>query len=139
MKHRLEKWTVRWTENWLNCRARKVVVSVMKSSWKPVANGVPRYQHWGQQFKINTFINEQDIANLQTIQNWEEWLMHQTVVLPCINRLEERGNRNFMKFISGKCKALHLRNNSRHPDSLGANWLKSSLAEKTWKSWWVRS
>ena len=57
-----------------------------------------------------------------------------------LDRLEKWAEKNLVKFSKGKCQVLPMgRNNSRHPDSLGANWLKSSLAEKTWKSWWVRS
>ncbi|PKU33355.1 rna-directed dna polymerase from mobile element jockey- hypothetical protein [Limosa lapponica baueri] len=32
MKHRLDKWTVKWTENWMKCQAQRVVISGTKSS-----------------------------------------------------------------------------------------------------------
>ncbi|KAK4825167.1 hypothetical protein QYF61_024556 [Mycteria americana] len=40
MKYGLDKWTVRWIENWLNCWAQKVVISGMKYCWRPVMKGV---------------------------------------------------------------------------------------------------
>jgi len=38
---RLDKWSVRWIENWLNGRAQRVQMSGTKSSWRLVASDVP--------------------------------------------------------------------------------------------------
>ncbi|KAK4824064.1 hypothetical protein QYF61_009915 [Mycteria americana] len=40
MKYGLDEQTMRWIENWLNCQAQRVVISVRKSSWRPVTSGV---------------------------------------------------------------------------------------------------
>lgn len=40
-KYNLCKWTIRWTENWLNSQAQRIIISGMKSS--------QRLNHyWGQ-------------------------------------------------------------------------------------------
>lgn len=47
------------------------------------------------------------MASLQVIQNWEEWLMHQLVVLPFRGTSTGRRKgltRNLMKFNKGKAK-----------------------------------
>ena len=33
-----DKWTVRWTENWLTGRAQRSVIGSAKSGWRPVAS-----------------------------------------------------------------------------------------------------
>ncbi|GAB0204775.1 hypothetical protein GRJ2_002943100 [Grus japonensis] len=42
LKYGLDKQTVRWTENWLDDWAQKVVTSDMEFSWMPVTNDVPQ-------------------------------------------------------------------------------------------------
>ena len=39
-KYKLDKWTVRWTENWLNCQTQMVVIRSIKSSWRPASSVV---------------------------------------------------------------------------------------------------
>ena len=41
-KYGLDKWAVRWTENWLNSQAQRVVISSRKSSWRSDTSGLPR-------------------------------------------------------------------------------------------------
>jgi len=42
LKCGLDEQTVRWTENWLNGQAHRVVVSHKKASWRSVSSGVPQ-------------------------------------------------------------------------------------------------
>ncbi|GAB0210381.1 mitochondrial enolase superfamily member 1, partial [Grus japonensis] len=54
-----------------------------------------------------------------------------TAIQRALERLENRAERNLMKFNKGKCQALHLwRNNPMHQYMLEANRLESSFAEK---------
>lgn len=38
----LDKWTIRWMENWLNCQVQKVFTSVRNFSSCPVMSGIPQ-------------------------------------------------------------------------------------------------
>jgi len=86
-KFGLHEWTVRWTENWLNGRTQRVVISGAESSWRPVTGGVVRDQYWAQPCSTYSSMNwmtGQSVpsTSLLMTQNWEDWLIHQKAVLP---------------------------------------------------------
>ncbi|KAK4825268.1 hypothetical protein QYF61_026069 [Mycteria americana] len=105
-KYRLEKCRVRWTENWVNSWAQRVVISSTKSSWR-------------QDTMVHTRTRVADTPEgCATIQR-------------DLDRLEKWAYRKLMKFNKVKRKVLHLvRNNSGHQYLLGVTQLESSSAEK---------
>jgi len=81
IKYKLDKWAVRWTENWLNCQAQRVVISSTKSSWRLVTSSVPRGQYWGQYCLTPSLMTwmmgrSTPSAGLWMIKNSEEWFIH---------------------------------------------------------------
>jgi len=83
MKYRLDEQTVRWTQNWLNGRDPRIVITGMNSSWRPISSGVPQRSILDPVL-FNVFINDLNdgteyalpSASLLMIQFWEEWLTH---------------------------------------------------------------
>lgn len=79
MKHGLDKWAVKGTENWLNCWAQRFAISSVKSSWRPALYPVDWY--CGQHGQIPSLMicmmgQSTTSANLQITQNWENCLIN---------------------------------------------------------------
>ena len=65
-KHGLDKWTMRWTENWLNCRAQGVLISNTKSTWTKFTSDVSQGLIM-RPVLYNIFINDLERVHAQQV------------------------------------------------------------------------
>jgi len=69
VRYRLEKWTIQWLENCLNCQAQKIVTCAAMSSWQLVTCGIFQGTIL-RPMLFNVFINELDDSMECTLQKF---------------------------------------------------------------------
>ncbi|GAB0206599.1 mitochondrial enolase superfamily member 1 [Grus japonensis] len=116
MRYGLDKWSMWWVGNWLTGRTQRVVVNSSFFNWQPVTSGVPQETILGPML-FNIFISDLDDGIKCTLMKFVDdaklsgevdTLEGRSTLQEELDRLEERANKNLMKFNKDKCKILHL-------------------------------
>ncbi|KAK4830117.1 hypothetical protein QYF61_008544, partial [Mycteria americana] len=120
--------TVHWVKNWLNSRAKRVILNGATSGWQPVTSGVPQGSILGP-----VLFNELNapLADDTKLRGAVDSFEGQEALQRDLDRLEHWAMIDGMKFNKLKCQILHLgQSNARHKYKLGEEWLESSPAER---------
>ncbi|KAK4824554.1 LOW QUALITY PROTEIN: hypothetical protein QYF61_016158 [Mycteria americana] len=116
LKYRLAEQMVRWIENWLNGLAQRVMIISVKSSWRPITNGVPRVCP----VLFNIFVNDRDDGAECTLSKFADVTKLGGVadtpegcaaIQRDLNKLEKWADRNLMKLNKETYKVLSLGRN----------------------------
>ncbi|KAK4832290.1 hypothetical protein QYF61_021689 [Mycteria americana] len=137
MLYGLGKWSVWWVGNWLTGHTQRLVVSSSFSNGQPVTSGVSHGSILGPTL-FNIFISDLDNGIKCTLMKFAndtklsgEVEEGRGTLQEDLDRLEERANKNLMKYNKDKYKVLHLgKHNPGVRHRLGSIWLGIRSVER---------